>query len=111
MQLRRRLMKRMLLLLRWLLQCLQVRSRWRMWIMRRQPGRLLLLLLWPRSRLLRIGSQGGVLRRGLPEEGERRGRTGAVCDEGWRLMLLGGCAGSGEGAVELCCGQQGVRMR
>ena len=107
MQLRRRLMKRMLLLLRWLLQCLQVRSRWRMWIMRRQPGRLLLLLLWPRSRLLRIGSQGGVLRRGLPEEGERRGRTRAVC----RLMLLGGCAGSWEGAVERCCGQQGVRMR
>jgi hypothetical protein len=52
-----------------------------------------------------------VLRRGLPEEGGRRGRTGAVCDDGWRLMLLGGCAGSWEGAVERGCGQQGVRMR
>ena len=111
MQLRRRLMKRMLLLLRWLLRCLQVRSRWRMRIMRMQPGRLLLLLLWLRSRLLRIGSQGGVLWRGLPEVGDRSGRTGAAGDGGWKLMLLGGCAGSWEGAVERGCGQQCVRMR
>ena len=104
-------MKRILLLLRWLLRCLQVRSRWRMRIMRMQPGRLLLLLLWLRSRLLRIGSQGGVLWRGLPEVGDRRGRAGAACDEEWKLVLLGGCAGSWEGAVERGCGQQCVRMR
>ena len=75
-------MRRMLLLLRRLLQCLRVWSRWRMRMKRRQPGRLLMLLLWLRSRLLRIGSQGGVRRRGLPEEGDRRGKTGAASDAG-----------------------------
>ena len=101
----------MLLLLRRLLQCLRVWSRWRMRMKRRQPGRLLMLLLWLRSRLLRIGSQGGVLWRGLPEVGNRRGRAGAAGDEEWKLMLLGGCAGSWDGVVVRGCGQQCVRMR
>lgn len=103
-------MRRILLLLRRLLRWLPVRSLWRIWTMRRQPGRLPLRLWLGPNRLLRIGNQGGVRKQDLPGRRSRIGKMGAA-GGGEGRVLRGGREAKLEGGAERGGEQLGAQMR